>query len=144
MTQWAPADFQLAVLIYHMGMGVTPEEKEGNWAAVTRRTEDQALRDRLREALRCHHEFTFLEKAYVPLPDPFERGEMVAMLDKYSGKVKGYGIVLNTQEGWEMYHQQYYEGKRHPQYWDEAIIVEFIDERDGDFTHNHINLFYLE
>lgn len=142
-TCWAPTDVQLAVLIYHMGMGVMPEEKEDYWAALARETEDRALRDRLREALR-HHEFAFLEKTYVPLPNPFERGDMVAMLDERSGTVKDYGIVLNTKKDWRVYHLQYYEGKRHPQYWDETIIVEFIDGRDGDFTHDHINPFYLE
>lgn len=141
---WAPTDFQLAVLIFHMGMGVTGEEKEGYWAAIARETEDQALRDRLREALRYHQEPTFLEKPYVPLPDPFERGEMVAMLDERSGKVKCYGIVWDTQEDWEEYHRQCDRQERHPQYWDEVIIVEFIDKKDGDFTHSHINPFYLE
>lgn len=143
-TGWAPTDFQLAVLIFHMDMGVPGEEKEGYWTAVARETADQALRDRLREALRCHREPTFLEKPYVPLPDPFERGEMVAMLDKRSGKVKGYGIVWDTQEDWEAYHRQCEQQKRHPQYWDEAIIVEYIDEKTGDFIHDHINPFYLE
>lgn len=138
-TGWVPTDFQLAVLIFHMEMGVTREDKEAYWAAVARETKDQVLRGRLEEAVRSHQEPAFLEKMYVPLPNPFQRGEIVAMLDE-QGKVRDYGLVWNTQEDWEAYHRQ----KRYWAYWDEALIVEYIDPYSGDFTHSHINPFYLE
>lgn len=91
------------------------------------------------EAARREYDPARFENAYVPLPNPFDRGEIVAILDQ-QGKVKNYGLVWNTEEGWEVSHQQ--EG--HRDYWDETIVVEFIDKEDGDFTHSHINPFYLE
>lgn len=92
-----------------------------------------------REALRREFDPDRFECAYVPLPTPFERGEIVAILDK-QGRVKDYGIVRTTQEDWESRHLQ----ERYREYWDEAIIVEHIDEEKGDFTHSHVNPFYLE
>lgn len=91
------------------------------------------------EAARREYDPACFENAYVPLPNPFDRGEIVAILDQ-QGKVKNYGLMWNTEEGWEVSHQQ--EG--HRDYWDETIVVEFIDKEDGDFTHDHINPFYLE
>lgn len=91
------------------------------------------------EALRREFDPDRFERAYVPLPNPFERGEIVAILDK-QGKIKGYGVVQTTQEDRKDCHLR----ERYREYWDEAIIVEHIDEGNGDFTHSHMNPFYLE
>lgn len=40
--------------------------------------------------------------------------------------------------------KDYHLWERYREYWDEAIIVEHIDEGNGDFTHSHMNPFYLE
>lgn len=135
---WTPTDLQLAALIFRME-GVTRGVQKAYWLAIARETKDPVLRGRLEEAARSRQEPAFLDKLYVPLPNPFQRGEMVAMLDA-QGKVKNYGLVWNAQEDWEACHRQ----KRYRAYEDEALIVEYIDPHSGDFAHNHINPFYLE
>lgn len=83
------------------------------------------------------------EEAYVQLPNPFERGDFVRIMERDADERDmdncDVGIVATSQEQW----------KRPPAFPDcrdwseECIIVNFIDKRVG-FVHAHLEPIFLE
>lgn len=74
--------------------------------------------------------------AFIPFPDPFERGDIVR--DCISGKI---GVVETSQSEWNDYLKRNENNKAYD-YSDATLIVQFLDNEG--FSHSHIQPIYLE
>lgn len=83
------------------------------------------------------------ENAYLDLPNPFERGDIVRVVgeDWYFWHVEDHevGIVATPQEQWK----RIYDSGESSDYTEVNVIVNFAAE-DGGFWHEHINQLFLE
>ena len=77
------------------------------------------------------------ENAYMEIPNPFERGDIVSVVG-----TDRQGIILTSQAEWEDYKVRMHQmtGK---DFIDASITVDFLYE-DGEFSHEHINPIFLE
>ena len=78
------------------------------------------------------------EWRFVPLPNPFEYGDVVRSMN--SNRI---GVVKTSQKAWRQLLQNYEEGKLVFDYTDASITVEFLPEY-GMRSHEHIHPIYLE
>ena len=77
------------------------------------------------------------ENAYMEIPNPFEKGDMVRVVG-----TDRYGMVRTSQAEWEEYKVRMHQmtGK---DFIDASITVDFLCG-DGEFSHDHINPIFLE
>ena len=77
------------------------------------------------------------ENAYMEIPNPFEKGDVVCVVG-----TDRWGIVRTSQAEWEEYKMRINQmtGK---DFIDASITVDFLYE-DGEFLHDHVNPIFLE
>lgn len=78
------------------------------------------------------------EWRFVPLPNPFEYGDVVRSIN--SNRI---GVVKTSQDEWKQLIQTHEEGILVFDYTDASITVDFPQE-DGTLSHEHIQPIYLE
>ena len=77
------------------------------------------------------------ENAFIPVPNPFERGDIVKLLSD-----GGHGVVSTSSEEWRDFLEKVNAGEHSGcDFIDASITVEFIDE---GICHDHVNPAYLE
>lgn len=142
-TDWTFTDLQKAVLLYQSELPL--EEKRSHLKDLYGKTADEKLQKELKDCLSddrtCHNEY--LESAYIEVPNPFERGDMVRFIG-----TEDYGIVETSQKEWKEDYARY-----HSDEWkqtgidrdfsDVQIRVAFLGD-DGTFGHSHVNPICLE
>lgn len=81
-------------------------------------------------------------KAFCPLPDPFERGDIVRRIGLDG--VEDYGIVETSQKRFQKDYERWKDDPNHfAEFGDDRIRVAFLDA-DGTFSHAHIIPMHLE
>ena len=80
------------------------------------------------------------ENAYLPLPMPFEKGDIVRMADDPKGAC---GIVETSCEEWKKMMQREDEEGFYGDFFDSGLTVCFLHE-NREFCHQHINPVFLE
>lgn len=77
------------------------------------------------------------ENAYIEVPNPFEKGDIVRVVGS-----ERQGIVLTSQRDWEEY-KVIMSKTKSKDFVDASITVDFLCE-DGEFCHDHVNPVFLE
>lgn len=81
-------------------------------------------------------------KAFLPLPNPFERGDVVRRVG--SNRPEDYGIVETSQKRHKENYERWKDDPNHfTEFGDDRIRVAFLCN-DGTFSHAHIFPMYLE
>lgn len=80
------------------------------------------------------------ENAFIFVPNPFERGDIVRLTTDR----KGHGVVATSQQEWKEFLEQIKTRKaKIVDFVDASITVDFLWD-DGSISHSHINPVFLE
>lgn len=102
------------------------------WSSEIERTDAENL-DRAFDPVR-------FENAFIFVPNPFERGDIVRLTTDH----KGHGVVATSQQEWEEFLEQVKTRKANiVDFVDASITVDFLRD-DGSISHSHINPVFLE
>ena len=147
-TGWTFTDAQKATLLAHNGLPI--EERLAGLEALKYSTEDRSLKGQIeaylarvqRQVKDDQDEEESFVRAFFPLPNPFERGDIVRKI-RPDG-LEGYGIVETSQQ---QVRESLERWKEKPElfeeFGDDAIRVAFLCD-DGTFCHSHPLPLYLE
>lgn len=92
-----------------------------------------------RETTRLQYDDTRFENAFIAVPNPFERGDIVRCIR--SGEI---GVVFTSREENDARIEKAMSGKMGVvDFFDSGITVDFLT-KNGDLSHNHISPAYLE
>lgn len=83
-------------------------------------------------------EATSFEEAYIPVPNPFEYGDIVHIMGDSRP-----AIVVTSQEQWKGTKEWQKQSKLPQNYYSNNLTVEFLYP-DGEFSHGHPDIFILE
>lgn len=102
------------------------------WSSEIERTDAENL-DRAFDSAR-------FENAFIFVPNPFERGDIVRLTTDH----EGHGVVATSQQEWEEFLEQVKTRKANiVDFVDASIKVDFLQD-DGSISHSHINPVFLE
>lgn len=147
-------DYEKATLIYRSYL--TTGEIHKRLEIIMTSTEDTQLKDAIKERLDSmdtegwvgvvgipggeinKHRF---ENAFVRVPNPFERGDIVSIADKKHGAL--HGVVITSREKWEKQLVQFEKSGDSPSWWNPGVAVNYVDS-DGNFRGKRVNPAYLQ
>lgn len=102
------------------------------WSAETDRTDEERLSSSFDPAR--------FENAFIFVPNPFERGDIV----KLAKDREAHGVVATSQQEWKEFLEQVKTRKANiVDFVDASITVDFLQD-DGSISHSHINPVFLE
>lgn len=102
------------------------------WSSEIERTDE--------ERISMSYDLSRFENAFIYIPNPFERGDIVCLT---TGR-EGHGIVATSQREWKEFLERVKAGKaRGADHSDASITVDFLQD-NGKIGHNHISPAFLE
>ena len=102
------------------------------WSSEIERTDE--------ERISMSYDLSRFENAFIYIPNPFERGDIVCLT---TGR-EGHGIVATSQREWKDFLERVKAGKaRGADFFDASITVDFLRD-NGKIGHNHISPAFLE
>ena len=100
------------------------------WSSEVERTDE--------ERISMSYDLARFENAFIPVPNPFERGDIVRLTTCR----EGHGIVATSQREWKKLLERVKTWKS-VDFSDASITVDFLQD-NGHISHNHISPAFLE
>ena len=97
---------------------------------------ERSYEEKVRKACDPH----LFENAFIAVPNPFERGDIVRSTMKHAK----HGVIETSQQEWKEYLERTKSwGKESLDFYLSGIAVEFLQD-DGHLMHSHVNPAFLE
>ena len=94
------------------------------------------LQPKTKDDIARHFDTSLFENAYVDLPNPFERGDIVEVITDGAGRGAYHGVIDTSQDEWEEYRKRV-DNLPEVDFFDSGITIQILFE-DRQIGHTHI------